>query len=151
MGQEIIITPENSHVVPALIRRFHEAKQNNHDEVVVWGSGTPKREFLYVDDMAEASLLVHNIDYKKLSRNTSPMLSHINIGTGADVTIRELADIIQAVIVFKGRIRFDSNKPDGAPRKLMDVSKIKSLGWKQKTNLSDGIYFAYKDFVEHIQ
>ena len=143
--------PENSHVVPALIRRFHEAKQNNHDEVVVWGSGTPKREFLYVDDMAEASLLVHNIDYKKLSRNTSPMLSHINIGTGADVTIRELADIIQAVIVFKGRIRFDSNKPDGAPRKLMDVSKIKSLGWKQKTNLSDGIYFAYKDFVEHIQ
>ena len=79
------------------------------------------------------------------------MLSHINIGTGADVTIRELADIIQAVIVFKGRIRFDSNKPDGAPRKLMDVSKIKSLGWKQKTNLSDGIYFAYKDFVEHIQ
>ena len=138
--------PENSHVVPALIRRFHEAKLNNLDEVVVWGSGRPMREFLYVDDMAEASLFVHNLATETLLDATKPMLSHINVGTGTDVTIRELAETVKKVVQFKGSLVFDSTKPDGTPRKLMDVSLLAKLGWTAPTDLYDGLTAAYKDF-----
>ena len=142
--------PENSHVVPALIRRFHEAKLNKQNEVVVWGSGTPMREFLYVDDMAEASLFVHNLDAETLRGATKPMLSHINVGTGTDVTIRELAETISAVIGFKGTIVFDPTKPDGTPRKLMDVSLLSHLGWQACVSLKLGIERSYADFLsEH--
>ena len=142
--------PENSHVVPALIRRFHEAKENKLSEVVVWGSGTPMREFLYVDDMAEASLFVHNLDAETLRGATKPMLSHINVGTGEDVTIRELAETISAVIGFKGKIVFDPTKPDGTPRKLMDVSLLSNLGWQAGVSLKLGIERSYADFIsEH--
>jgi len=139
--------PENSHVVPALIRRFHEAKLNMQKEVVVWGSGTPMREFLYVDDMAEASLFVHNIDSETLRRHTKPMLSHVNVGTGTDVTIRELAETIRAVIGFKGTVSFDPSKPDGTPRKLMDVSLLSSLGWQASVSLKSGLERSYEDFL----
>lgn len=142
--------PENSHVVPALIRRFHEARLNKQKEVVVWGSGTPMREFLYVDDMAEASLFVHNLDAETLRRTTNPMLSHINVGTGTDVTVRELAETISAVIGFKGKIVFDPTKPDGTPRKLMDVSLLSNLGWQACVSLKSGIERSYADFLsEH--
>jgi GDP-L-fucose synthase len=142
--------PENSHVVPALIRRFHEAKENKLSEVVVWGSGTPMREFLYVDDMAEASLFVHNLEAETLRGATKPMLSHINVGTGEDVTIRELAETISAVIGFKGKIVFDPTKPDGTPRKLMDVSLLSNLGWQARVSLKLGIERSYADFLsEH--
>ena len=142
--------PENSHVVPALIRRFHEAKLNNQKEVVVWGSGTPMREFLYVDDMAEASLFVNTLDVETLWGATKPMLSHINVGTGTDVTIRELAETISAVIGFKGIIVFDPTKPDGTPRKLMDVSLLSNLGWQARVSLKLGIERSYSDFLsEH--
>ena len=141
---------ENSHVVPALIRRFHEAKLNNQKEVVVWGSGTPMREFLYVDDMAEASLFVNTLDVETLWGATKPMLSHINVGTGTDVTIRELAETISAVIGFKGIIVFDPTKPDGTPRKLMDVSLLSNLGWQARVSLKLGIERSYSDFLsEH--
>ena len=139
--------PENSHVVPALIRRFHEAKENNLDEVVVWGSGTPKREFLYVDDMAEASLFVHNLDSKIISENGKPMLSHINVGTGTDVTIGELAETVKNIVGFEGKLVFDSTKPDGTPQKLMDVSLLSNLGWKAKVALNFGLELSYADFV----
>jgi GDP-L-fucose synthase len=139
--------PENSHVVPALIRRFHEAKINNLDEVVVWGSGKPMREFLYVDDMAEASLFVQNLDRETFIRKTNPMLSHINVGTGTDVTIRELASIIKDVIGFDGGIVFDQTKPDGTPRKLMDVSLLSKLGWTARTPLKVGLRHSYDDFI----
>jgi len=119
--------PENSHVVPALIRRFHEAKENKLNEVVVWGSGTPMREFLYVDDMAEASLYVHTLDQDTYLENTEPMLSHINVGTGIDVTIKELAESIMSVVGFVGTLVFDNSKPDGTMRKLMNVKKLGSL------------------------
>ena len=138
--------PENSHVVPALIRRFHEAKLNNLDEVVVWGSGTPMREFLYVDDMAEASLFVHNLDTATLLDATEPMLSHINVGTGTDVTIRELAETVKKVVQFKGSLVFDSTKPDGTPRKLMDVNLLLNLGWKASVSLKLGLELSYADF-----
>ena len=140
---------ENSHVVPALIRRFHEAKINDFDEVVVWGSGTPMREFLYVDDMAEASLFVHNLDAETLRRATKPMQSHINVGTGSDVTIRELAKTVSEVIELKGNIVFDSTKPDGTPRKLMDVSLLSMLGWKSNVSLEDGLRYSYEDFLRN--
>ena len=139
--------PENSHVVPALIRRFHEARLNKQKEVVVWGSGTPMREFLYVDDMAEASLFVHNLDAETLRGVTKTMLSHINVGTGTDVTIRELAETISAVIGFKGKIVFDPTKPEGTPRKLMDVSLLSNLGWQAYVSLNLGIERSYADFV----
>ena len=139
--------PENSHVVPALIRRFHEAKLNKQNEVVVWGSGTPMREFLYVDDMAEASLFVHNLGVETLRGATKPMLSHINVGTGTDVTIRELAETISVVIGFKGTIVFDPTKPDGTPRKLMDVSLLSKLGWQACVSLKSGIERSYADFL----
>ena len=139
--------PENSHVVPALIRRFHEAKEHKHDGVVVWGSGTPMREFLYVDDMAHASLFVHDLDKQTLSKKTNPMLSHINVGTGIDVTIRELAESIQDVVGFTGELKFDRTRPDGAARKLMDVSLLANLGWKAKMSLKSGLERSYADFL----
>ena len=140
---------ENSHVVPALIRRFHEAKENNLDEVVVWGSGNPMREFLYVDDMADASLFVHNLPRSTYDEKTHPMLSHINVGTGTDVTIRELAETIKDVVEFKGELLFDPTKPDGTPRKLMDVSLLSNLGWNAFTGLNQGLTQSYKDFTKN--
>ena len=141
--------PENSHVVPALIRRFHEAKENTLDEVVVWGSGTPMREFLYVDDMAEASLFVHNLDREVFSMNTDPMLSHINVGTGTDVTIKELAENIMDVVGFVGKLVFDNSKPDGTMRKLMDVERLGFLGYVAPTSLRSGLELTYADFLKN--
>ena len=139
--------PENSHVVPALFRRFHAAKENNLDEVVVWGSGMPKREFLYVNDMAAASLFVHNMDQQLFATRTDPMLSHVNVGTGEDVTIKELAETVKEVVGFKGQLIFDTSKPDGTPRKLMDVSLLKDLGWSASVSLHSGLERSYADFV----
>lgn len=139
--------PENSHVVPALIRRFHEAKINNQDEVVVWGSGTPKREFLFVDDMAKASLFVHNLDSKKLIGKVNSMLSHINVGTGTDVTIKELAETIKEVVGFTGTLVFDRTKPDGTPRKLLDTALLKRLGFSNTISLKIGLEIAYENFT----
>ena len=141
--------PENSHVVPALIRRFHEAKENNLHEVVVWGSGAPMREFLYVDDMAEASLYVHTLDQDTYLENTEPMLLHINVGTGIDVTIKELAENIMHVVGFVGKLVFDNSKPDGTIRKLMDVEKLGLLGYVAHTSLRSGLELAYADFLEN--
>ena len=140
--------PENSHVIPALIRRFHEAKLNGADKVVIWGTGTPRREFLYVDDMADASVHVMELDHATYEAHTSPMLSHINVGTGEDVTIREVAEIICKVVGFKGRIEFDTSKPDGTPRKLMDTSKLSRLGWRPGMRLGEGIMETYRHFQE---
>ena len=139
--------PENSHVVPALIRRFHEAKINNQDEVVVWGSGTPKREFLFVDDMAKASLFVHNLDSKRLIGKINSMLSHINVGTGTDVTIKELAETIKEVVGFTGTLVFDRTKPDGTPRKLLDTALLKRLGFSNTISLKMGLEIAYENFT----
>ena len=136
--------PENSHVIPALMRRFHEAKVNNDTEVVVWGTGDAMREFLYVDDMAQASLFVLELDEETYKANTQPMLSHINVGTGRDVTIREMAEIMRQVIDYKGKLVFDTTKPDGAPRKLIDVSRLKSMGWKYKVDLKKGLKEVYE-------
>jgi len=139
--------PENSHVIPALIRRFHEAKVNDAPEVVIWGSGTPKREFLHVDDMAEASIHVMNLDNDFYQQHTQSMLSHINVGYGSDVSITELAVLIGQTIGYKGRITYDSSKPDGTPRKLMDSSRLNALGWQAKITLEEGLVSAYKDFL----
>jgi GDP-L-fucose synthase len=139
--------PENSHVVLALIRRFHEAKFNNLDKVIVWGSGKPKREFLYVNDMAEASLFVHNLERTTYEANTELMLSHINVGTGIDVTIKELAEAIAEVIGFNGELVFDTSKPDGTMRKLMDVELLGFLGYSAPTSLGSGLELAYADFL----
>ena len=139
--------PENSHVIPALIRRFHEAKVGGAEVVTIWGTGTPMREFLYVDDMAEASVHVMELDHDTYAANTQPMLSHINVGTGVDLTIRELAEAIGRVVGFPGRIEFDASKPDGTPRKLMDVSRLHALGWQAKVGLEEGLAIAYADFV----
>jgi GDP-L-fucose synthase len=139
--------PENSHVIPALLRRFHEAVNNGDEEVVIWGSGTPMREFLHVDDMAAASVHVMELDDLTYSENTQPMLSHINVGTGVDCTIRELAEAVARVTGFGGRLKFDATKPDGTPRKLMDVSRLKSLGWRYSIELEDGLRDAYQWFV----
>ena len=141
--------PENSHVVPALIRRFHEAKINNLDEVVVWGSGKPMREFLYVDDMAEASLFVHNLTQPNYAKITDPMLSHINIGAGVDVTIKKLALTVKEVVGFDGELIFDSSKPDGTMRKLMDASKLNAVGYVASTSLRLGLELAYADFLKN--
>ncbi|MDA9806230.1 GDP-L-fucose synthase [Alphaproteobacteria bacterium] len=141
--------PENSHVVPALIRRFHEAKENNLRKVVVWGSGTPMREFLYVEDMAEASLFVQNLEKTIYAENTQPMLSHINVGTGVDVTISELAHTIKEVVGFVGELIFDKSKPNGTMRKLMDVSKLRALGYVAPTRLELGMELAYEDFLKN--
>lgn len=142
--------PENSHVIPALLRRFHEATLRGDDEVVIWGSGTPMREFLHVDDMAAASVHVMNLDEATYQAHTQPMLSHINVGTGQDCTIRELAETIARVTEFQGRLSFDSSKPDGTPRKLMDVSRLAKLGWTASIDLESGLRDAYRWFVEHI-
>jgi GDP-L-fucose synthase len=138
---------ENSHVIPALIRRFHEAKLNNEPNVTAWGSGNPMREFLHVDDMAEASVFVMNLDNDIVQQETSPMLSHINVGTGFDCTIRELVETVAKVIGYQGEIVFDASKPDGAPRKLMDVSRLARLGWKSKINLEEGLNMTYQWFI----
>lgn len=136
--------PQNSHVIPALIRRFHEAKENNDAEVVVWGSGKPMREFLHVDDMASACVHVMNLDKEHYEANTKVMLSHINVGTGQDCSIKEIAETIKKVVEFKGELVFDTSKPDGSMRKLMDVSRINSLGWKAAISLQDGLISTYK-------
>lgn len=141
--------PANSHVMPAMMRRFHEAVQEGRDEVVVWGTGTPRREFLHVDDMAEASLFVMNLDRAVYEANTQPMLSHINVGTGEDVSIRELAGMLAEVTGFKGRLVFDTTKPDGTPRKLMDVSRLAAMGWRARTGLRDGIEETYRWFLQN--
>jgi len=138
---------ENSHVIPGLIRRFHEAKQNAAPEVLIWGTGAPMREFLYVDDMAEACLHIMELDPGSYARNTQPMLSHINIGTGEDLSIRDLAKTIGEVVGYQGGIAFDTTKPDGAPRKLMDVGRMKGLGWRPQVGLRDGLALAYADFL----
>jgi len=138
---------ENSHVIPGLLRRFHEAKQNAAPEVLIWGTGAPMREFLYVDDMAEACLHIMEIDPDSYARNTQPMLSHINIGTGEDLSIRDLAKTIGEVVGYQGRIAFDTSKPDGTPRKLTDVGRMKSLGWRPQVRLRDGLALAYADFL----
>ncbi|MDD1508703.1 GDP-L-fucose synthase [Pseudomonas sp. CNPSo 3701] len=142
--------PENSHVIPALLRRFHEATLRGDDEVVIWGSGTPMREFLHVDDMAAASVHVMNLNEATYQAHTQPMLSHINVGTGQDCTIRELAETIARVTEFQGRLSFDSSKPDGTPRKLMDVSRLAKLGWTASIDLETGLRDAYRWFVDNI-
>ena len=139
--------PENSHVVPGLLRRFHEAKINKQNEVIVWGSGSPRREFLFVEDMADASLFVHNLEPSIYKNYTSPMCSHINIGTGIDVTIKELAEVIKDVVGYKGRIIFDTSKPDGTPRKLLNVKKLADFGWKPSTDLQTGLKISYQSFL----
>lgn len=141
--------PENSHVLPALMRRFHEAVQEGRDKVVIWGTGRPRREFLHVDDMAEASLFVLELDYEDYALNTRPMLSHINIGTGTDISIADLAGIMAQVTGFSGRIVFDPSKPDGTMRKLMDVSRLSRMGWRSKIALREGIAETYRWFTEH--
>ncbi|KRR14244.1 GDP-L-fucose synthase [Bradyrhizobium valentinum] len=138
---------ENSHVIPGLIRRFHEAKQKAAPEVLIWGTGAPMREFLYVDDMAEACLHIMELNTETYARNTQPMLSHINIGTGEDLSIRDLAKTIGEVVGYQGRIAFDTTKPDGTPRKLMDVGRMKGLGWRPQVGLRDGLALAYADFL----
>ena len=141
--------PENSHVIPALIRRFHEAKVLNKPDVIIWGTGTPRREFLYVDDMATASTHVMNLDKSIYDQYTSPMQSHINVGYGDDVTIADLAHAVSDAIGYSGEIKFDTSKPDGTPRKLMDSGRLNSLGWKPHVNLQNGLKKAYADFMAH--
>ncbi|MDN2661257.1 GDP-L-fucose synthase [Neptunomonas sp. CHC150] len=141
--------PENSHVIPALLRRFHEAKLSGAKEVVAWGSGKPMREFLHVDDMAAASIYVMNLDKTTYDENTEPMLSHINVGTGVDCTIKELTETVAKVVGYVGDIIWDTSKPDGAPRKLMNVGRLKGLGWEAKINLESGLETAYQWFLEN--
>lgn len=139
----------NSHVMSALIRRFHEAAAYGQSEMTVWGTGTPRREFLHVDDMVEASLFVLNLSRPAYDANTQPMLSHINVGSGSDVSISELASMIAEVTTFQGTIAFDASRPDGAPRKLLDVSRLSSLGWQARIPLREGIEATYRWFREH--
>ena len=141
--------PDNSHVIPALMRRFHEAAQRGDAEVVVWGSGTPMREFLHVDDMAAASVHVMNLPRDTWQAHTQPMLSHLNVGTGVDCSIRELAEAVARVTGFRGRLVWDASKPDGAPRKLMDVSRLAALGWKASITLEEGLRDTYAWFRAH--
>ncbi len=141
--------PENSHVIPALIRRFHEAKISNNPHVIIWGTGTSRREFLYVDDMAVASVHVMNLDKYVYATNTLPMQSHVNVGYGDDVTIADLANAISEAVGYSGQIKFDTSKPDGTPRKLMNSERLNSLGWKPQVGLKDGLKKAYADFIAH--
>ncbi|WOI53606.1 GDP-L-fucose synthase [Parvularcula sp. LCG005] len=141
--------PENSHVVPALIRRFDQAKRTGADVVAIWGTGSPMREFLHVDDMAAASIHVMELDRDIYDANTQPMLSHINVGTGEDCSIYDLAVLISDVVGFSGRIEFDATKPDGAPRKLMNVSRLNALGWKAKIGLKEGLKDAYAWYLQN--
>ncbi len=138
--------PENSHVIPALLRRFHEAKLNRAEKVVIWGTGTPRREFLYVDDMADACLHVMSLERATYDANTTPTLSHINVGAGKDVTIGELAELIRKVVGYEGKIEFDTSKPDGTPRKWMDTSKLIVLGWSPRIQLLEGMIETYSQF-----
>ncbi|WP_081353544.1 GDP-L-fucose synthase [Polynucleobacter asymbioticus] len=139
---------ENSHVIPALIRRFHEAKESKLPTVTIWGTGTPRREFLYVDDMAAASVFVMDLDKSIYDQQTEPMCSHINVGYGADVTIAELANAVGAAVGYQGNIDFDPTKPDGTPRKWMDSSRLNRLGWNPLVNLNDGLELAYQEFLQ---
>jgi len=139
--------PENSHVIPALLRRFHEAKQGNLPAVAIWGSGKPYREFLYVDDMASASIHVMNLPKQQYETHTLPMQGHINVGYGSDVTIAELATTVGKVVGYQGQITFDATKPDGAPRKLMDSGRLRAFGWAPKVDLEQGLRIAYQDFL----
>ena len=139
--------PENSHVVPSLIRRFHEAKINNNQEVVIWGTGHPFREFMYVDDMAEACVYLQFLEVKKFPKHSS----HINVGTGVDLTIKQLALLIKDTVGYEGKLLFDNTKPDGAPKKLLCVRLLKSLGWSSKTTLANGLQRTYTDFLENRQ
>ncbi len=140
--------PENSHVIPALIRRFHEAKVGNLPPVAIWGTGTPRREFLFVDDLAAASVYVMNLNKVVYDQHTQPMLSHINVGYGEDVTIRELALAVGETVGYAGSITFDSTKPDGTPRKWMDSQRLRSLGWTPKVDLLEGLKHTYADFLK---
>jgi GDP-L-fucose synthase len=142
--------PEHSHVIPALLRRFHEATQANAPVVTIWGTGTPRREFLHVDDMAAASLHVLDLDLETYRANTRPMCSHINVGTGTDVTIRELAETIARVTGYGGELGFDPSKPDGAPRKLLDVARLTALGWRPEYDLEHGLRHTYRWFRDHL-
>lgn len=141
--------PENSHVLPALIRRFHEAAENNRDEVVIWGTGAPRREFLHVEDMAAASLFVLDLPKHVYEANTEPMLSHINVGTGTDISILELAEMVAHITGFQGRIATDPTKPDGTLRKLMDVSRLTEMGWRAKIELDHGLRTTYEWFLKN--
>ncbi len=143
--------PENSHVLPALIRRFHEAAQQGKDEVVIWGTGTPRREFLHVDDMAEASLFVLDLPKQVYDDNTDPMLSHINVGSGSDISILDLAHLVARVTGFAGRILTDPDKPDGTMRKLMDVSRLEAMGWQASIGLEDGVAATYDWFLQNAE
>lgn len=143
--------PENSHVIPALIRRFHEAKINNLPEVMIWGTGTPRREFLYVDDMASASVFVMELDKALYDKATEPMQSHINVGYGSDIAIEELATAIKEVVGYSGNIKFDKEKPDGAPRKLMDSRKLIGMGWEANVSLNQGLRNTYNIFVYSLE
>jgi GDP-L-fucose synthase len=140
--------PENSHVIPALMQRLHRAKINNDAEVVVWGTGNAMREFLYVDDMAQASLFVLELDEETYKAKTQLMLSHINVGTGKDVTIREMTEIMKQVVGYKGILIFDVTKPDGAPRKLIDVSRLAEMGWSYNLDLKEGLDKTYEWYLE---
>jgi GDP-L-fucose synthase len=141
--------PENSHVIPALIRRFHEAKVKAAAQVAIWGTGTPRREFLFVDDMAAGSVYVMNLSSQDYAAHVQPQLSHINVGFGSDVTIAELAEALARVIGYGGRIVFDADKPDGAPRKLMDSSRLNAMGWSATVPLEEGLSIGYRDFLNH--
>ena len=138
--------PENSHVIPALIRRIHEAKMKNLDKVQIWGTGKAMREFLFVDDLASASIHIMNLEKEKFQSEINPMCSHINVGTGEDLTIKELASKIKEIIGYQGELIFDATKPDGTPRKLLDIKKLSKLGWRYKTKLSDGLKITYEDY-----
>ena len=142
--------PKMSHVIPGLLYRFHEAKMKKAPSVIVWGSGEPKREFLYVDDMAQACLFLMNIDKKIITQNTNPMLSHVNVGSGKVITINKLAETIKEVVGYEGQIKFDKSKFDGTPRKLIDSSKINSLGWFPKIGLIEGLTLTYDNFRRKI-
>ena len=141
--------PENSHVIPALLRRFHEAKLNQLPKVAAWGTGSPMREFLHVDDMAQASIFVMNLDRKIYDQHTQPMLSHINVGTGVDCTIKELTETVAKVVGYTGEIVWDTTKPDGTPRKLMDVNRLKALGWRYSIELEQGLMQTYAWFLKN--
>ena len=142
--------PQNGHVIPALIRRFHEAKEAHAPQVIIWGTGNPRRDFLYVDDMAAASVHVMNLARTTYSRHTTPMQSHINVGSGQDISIAELAKTIGKTIGYSGQIAFDTSQPDGAPRKLMECSRINTLGWQARVKLESGLLLAYADFLSGI-
>jgi len=146
-GENDNFHPQNSHVIPALMRRFHEAKLANDPVISVWGTGKPMREFLHVDDMAAASIHVMNLDQETYQAHTQPMMSHINVGTGVDCTIREMAETVAKVVGYQGRVEFDTSKPDGAPRKLMNVSRLKALGWQASTTLEVGLSSTYQWFL----